>query len=854
MMISLHEVTFRCPLWFVICRCLVGGLLVGGLLVGAVGCNRGVEDDSSGRNLAETPVTIEEPAELSVLGEVPDFVLVDQEGNKFSGSMMEGKLWVATFIFTRCGATCPEQTSAFTKLQKWLKRSNALGKVELVSFTVDPQFDTPEVLAKYAKAASADFAHWHFLTGDRGVLWDLSKEGFKLPVLSPRDGDELISHSPMFILVDDQNQIRSYYSGLLPQAQVKLKNDVLGLLDERTPDWKDQVREILVPEDVRNPAWISERSATQKKAFASLDVRHDFQFVDIREESGILFKDKVVEDVKKTFKAAHYDHGSAVAVADVDNDGLLDLYFVCQLGENELWRNLGDGKFENITATAGVAAADEVSVGASFADIDNDGNVDLYVTRVRAPNKLFRGDGQGRFDDISETAGVDDVGHSSGSVFFDYDRDGLLDLLLTNVGSYTTEQRGDGFYHAYAGAFTGHLHSDRSEANILYRNLGEGRFENFNDATGFKDVSWSGDATPIDVNEDGWPDIYLLNMQGHDEYYENQSGERFLKKSREVFPKTAWGTMGVKVFDRDRDGQFDLYVTDMHTDMVHDLAPDEEKMKMRRNLPLQVLATDGNHQLGNTFFQKRGKNEFDEISDQINAENYWPWGISVGDLNADGFEDVFVAASMSYPYRYGINSVLLNDNGERFVDSEFVLGVEPRSKGTAQPWMELDCGGADKANRHCKDCGGKLLVVAATGTRSSVIFDIEGDGDLDIVTNDFGGTPMVLRSNLDERSSLNFLKIKLVGDQSNRDGLGATVVIHVGDERLLSVHDGKSGYLAQSQMPLYVGLGTAETVDKIEVNWPSGNSQVISGPLASKQLLTIHETTQNQPVSDDLAE
>ena len=481
-------------------------------------------------------------------------------------------------------------------------------------------------------------------------------------------------------------------------------------------------------------------------------------------------------------------------------------------------------------------------MGASFADIDNDGNVDLYLTRVRAPNKLFRGDGKGHFDDISETAGVDHVGHSSGSRFFDYDRDGLLDLLLTNVGKYTTEERGPGgYYLAYPAAFTGHLHEDRAEANILFHNLGNGRFENANEALGFHDVSWSGDASAIDANNDGWPDIYLLNMQGHDEYYENEKGKRFVKKSRELFPKTAWGTMGIKVFDYDRDGQLDLYVTDMHTDMVHDLKPDEEKSKMRRNLPIKMLATDGNHILGNAFYRKTGADQFEEISDQIGAENYWPWGISVGDLNADGFEDVFVAASMSYPYRYGINSVLLNHRGQNFVDSEFALGIEPRSKGTAQPWMELDCSGADRGNKHCQDQSGKVLVWGAIGTRSSVIFDLDDDGDLDIVTNDFGGSPMVLKSNLGDQHPLHFLKVHLVGNDSNRDGIGSMVEIKIGNRTLLSVHDGKSGYLSQSRMPLYFGLGDADTIDQIEVRWPSGSRQIIKGPIQSNQLFTIHE-------------
>ena len=146
-----------------------------------------------------------------------------------------------------------------------------------------------------------------------------------------------------------------------------------------------------------------------------------------------------MDDAGKIYKAVHYDHGNGIAVADVDGDGRLDIYFVNQVGGNQLWRNVGGGRFENITAAAGVGVPAKVSVSASFADIDNDGDADLYVTTVRGGNMLFENDGKGRFKDVSKASGLDYVGHSSCAVFFDYDRDGKLDLFLVNVGRYTTE-------------------------------------------------------------------------------------------------------------------------------------------------------------------------------------------------------------------------------------------------------------------------------------------------------------------------------------------------------------------------------------------------------------------------------
>src|SRR5262249_3351412 len=157
----------------------------------------------------------------------------------------------------------------------------------------------------------------------------------------------------------------------------------------------------------------------------------------------------------------------------VDGDGLPDVYFVNQLGKNALYKNLGNGTFKDITDAAGVGLGDRICVSAAFADIDNDGDQDLYVTSVRGGNVLFENDGHGHFKDITKQSGLGYVGHSSSAVFFDYDNDGLLDLFLVNVGKYTTEVKGrGGYYVAYEDAFQGHLHPERSERSILYHNLG----------------------------------------------------------------------------------------------------------------------------------------------------------------------------------------------------------------------------------------------------------------------------------------------------------------------------------------------------------------------------------------------
>ena len=192
--------------------------------------------------------------------------------------------------------------------------------------------------------------------------------------------------------------------------------------------------------------------------------------------------------------------------------------------------------------------------------------------------------------------------------------------------------------------------------------------------------------------------------------------------------------------------------------------------------------------------------------------------------------------------RYAVNTVFLNDFGRRFLDSEFVLGMEPRKGNRIEnEAFVLDCSGADRNHPLCKGRTGTVGVAGTLSSRSSVVFDVDGDGDLDVITNEWNDRPRVMLSNLSQRRSVRRLEIRLVGVKSNRDGLGAMVQVRSRGKVQARFHDGKSGYLSQSSVPLYFGLGTNEVVEQIDVDWPSGTHQQITGPVSLDSVLRLVE-------------
>lgn len=550
-------------------------------------------------------------------------------------------------------------------------------------------------------------------------------------------------------------------------------------------------------------------------------------FVERGVEAGIDFHMKFLPlEQGENFKINLYDHGCGVAVVDYDGDGDEDVYLVNQLGPNGLYRNDGTGKFTNVTDEAGVGVGDRICVAPLFADVDADGDQDLYVTSTRGGNLLLVNDGRGKFTDGTAAAGLTLVAHSQSACFFDADADGDLDLFVSNTAKWTYDQRDPDDRYFRGAATLADLVASPHERNVFYVNDGKGKFTDATARAGLGGSGWGGDAISFDADGDGRQDLFVTNMFGANSLFRNRGDGTFEDVTRASLGSTSWGAIGAKPFDFDGDGRLDLMVMDMHSDMWLPFDFQLSRVDVTRKYSgpegpmveigaLPASDRDRQHALlrlpkdgvvyGNTLFRNLGGGKFEEVSDRAGAETFWPWSICSADFDMDGWVDAFLASGMGFPYPYWHSPLLMNRGDGTFEDRSKQAGLDPPPGGAYLT----------------KSFGGKRATKSARCTASG---DFDGDGRPDFVMNNFNERAYLYMNRYPERSWLGF---RLRGTQSNRDAIGALVTLRVGGRTQVRQVESAGGYLSQSSRALRFGLGDAKSVESCEILWPSGVRQTV---------------------------
>jgi hypothetical protein len=580
--------------------------------------------------------------------------------------------------------------------------------------------------------------------------------------------------------------------------------------------------------DVSEPTPGAGSPSSPEKAVAPVNVSAVRGFVEVARKAGLDFKMSFLPGEQgEKFKTNLYDHGTGLAVADVDDDGHDDVYFLNESGKNRLFRNDGNARFTDITEKAGVGLGDRVCVAAVFGDVDGDGDQDLYVTSTRGGNVMFRNDGNGRFTDVTTASGLTLVAHSAAATLFDYDGDGALDLFVTNTAGWTTDVRSrDGrYFEGPSGLYA--LAASPVEHNVLYRNDGNGRFTDVTAEAGVAGPGWGGDVSVFDMDGDGWLDMVVANMFGVSQLYRNAGNGRFEDVTRAALGRTSWGAVGTKVLDYDGDGRLDVMLVDMHSDMWMEPTMKKPLIEERRKYAAiegpsieRGTAAPSIHEeiihalrvpmaevvFGNTLFRNLGGGRFAEVSDEAGVETFWPWGLAAADFDMDGSVDLFVASGMGYPLFYWRNYLLMNRGDGTFDDRSRTTGIEPRPGG-----------------EYLDDLVGSSL--ATRSSRSAAVIDFDEDGRPDLVVVNFNERAYLYHNEFPKRR---WVGLRLRGARRNRDAIGALVTLKAGARVQVRQVESVGGYLAQSTRTLLFGLAEATKIDSCEIRWPNGRVQQVT--------------------------
>ena len=570
--------------------------------------------------------------------------------------------------------------------------------------------------------------------------------------------------------------------------------------------------------------------------------------------TGIRFENRLKETPElNVFTYRNYYNGGGVAVGDLDGDGLPEVMLTSNQHGNHLYLNKGHFEFQDITAEAGVGGKGLWATGVTFADVNGDGLLDIYVCYggnvpgKRRANELYINQGRNRngiptFKEMAAEYGIADEGPSTQAAFLDYDRDGNLDLFLVNNSFRPVT--------SFGSRNTRNVR-DRLGGQKLFHNDGNGHFTDVSAKAGIYggEIALGLGVVVSDVNRDGWPDIYVSNDFFERDYlYINNHDGTFDERLDREMPYVSYFSMGLDIADINNDGWPDIYTTDM-------LPGDEYRLRTTSSFEdwdsYQAKVKNGfHHQLMRNMLQlNNGNGTFSDIGQLAGvAHTDWSWSALLADFDLDGYKDLYVTN--------GIAKDVTSQDYVAFLANQRTM-MTATSKGKRPDFMALTAAMPSTKLRHYAFRNkGDLTFDDVTvnwglgkpsfGSGAAYV-DLDGDGALDLVVNNVNDEAFVYRNNARAlRKDNHYLQVKLEGEGPNRFGVGAKVALESGKDSLYQELSPTRGFQSSVDYLLTFGLGKTDTVRSVTVTWPDGRIGVVKS-VAANQRITIKQTDSRKP-------
>ena len=547
-------------------------------------------------------------------------------------------------------------------------------------------------------------------------------------------------------------------------------------------------------------------------------------------ETGINFRNLIKED-NPDFNIALYPYfynGSGVAIGDINNDGLPDICFTGNMVKNRLFLNKGNMHFEDITERSGIATKEGWCTGVTMVDINADGKLDIYICRSGLKNQsyrrnlLFINNGDLSFSEEAARYGLDDPGYSTQASFFDYDKDGDLDMFLINQSDPKYSMGKIEFVQLRG------QQGDPVMGNKLFRN-DQGHFTNVTRDAGISSnvLTFSLGLSTADINNDGWPDIYVGNDFKEPDYlYINNHDGTFKDSLAAMMDHTSLYSMGIDVNDYNNDLLPDLVVLDMlpegnHAQKMHMGADnfDQYNLLFRNGMFYQYMK--------NSLQKNNGDGTFSEIGQQAGISNTdWSWSPLFADLDNDGYKDLFVTNGYKRDntdiqfIKYSYDQSLRMQNGGPAVSVEEYISHMP---GINVPNYAFKNEGYSFVNK-AEEWG----LANNSFSNGAAYADLDLDGDLDLVVNNIDEYAGVYKNNSETINKNNYLEVKLEGNEKNQSGIGARVYAYAGKEKWMQEQVPVRGFQSSVGEVLHFGLGRHKQLDSLIIVWPDGKKQIFS--------------------------